>query len=333
MLFSMGRLAAGFAVAVLSAHTANAAEIKVFSTVGVKSVLEEIVPKFEKATGNKVAITWSTAALLMKRVQAGEQADALILIKGNIETLQKEGKIVPGSDVIFSKSIFAVGIKAGAPKPDISTPEAFKKALLASKAVSYTNPATGGASGVYTAKQIDKMGIAEQMKGKSKHPPSGGFSGSLLVSGEADIAINSKPELMSDRHAHAAAHHVDRLLFRMLVRARAVALLPVHLHDLDRFTAHHRPARIGMLGRDQMILVGIERNASHANLQLALSHPDTIFIHAREHSIGLLKAFVQIARRQLQRFVEDFLRSNRQKRVARALRAADWRDRWRARYI
>lgn len=193
----IGRLAAIAVFLFAQASFASAAEIKVFATVGVKSVLEEIIPKFEKATGNKVAITWSTAALLAKRVQAGEQADALILIKGNIETLQKEGKIVPGTDVIFTKSIFAVGIKAGAPKPNISTPEAFKKALLASKAVSYTNPATGGASGVYTAKQIDKMGITEQMKGKTKHPPSGGFSGSLLVDGQADIAINSKPELLS----------------------------------------------------------------------------------------------------------------------------------------
>jgi len=194
---SFGRLAAIAVFLFAQAGLVSAAEIKVFATVGVKSVLEEIIPKFEKATGNKVAITWSTAALLMKRVQAGEQADALILIKGNIETLQKEGKIVPGTDFIFTKSIFAVGIKAGAPKPDISTPEAFKKALLASKAVSYTNPASGGASGVYTAKQIEKMGITEQMKGKTKHPPSGGFSGSLLVDGQADIAINSKPELLS----------------------------------------------------------------------------------------------------------------------------------------
>jgi molybdate transport system substrate-binding protein len=192
-----GRLAAIAVFLFAQASFASAAEIKVFSTVGVKSVLEEIIPKFEQATGNKVAITWSTAALLMKRVEAGEQVDALILIKGNIDALQKAGKIMPDTDLIFSKSIFAVGIKAGAPKPDISTPEAFKKALLASKAVSYTNPATGGASGVYTAKQIEKMGITEQMKGKTKHPPSGGFSGSLLVTGEADIAINSKPELMS----------------------------------------------------------------------------------------------------------------------------------------
>jgi molybdate transport system substrate-binding protein len=191
------RLAAIAVFLLAQAALASAAEIKVFSTVGVKSVLEDLVPKFEKATGHKLAITWSTASLLAKRVQAGEQADALILIKGNLETLQKEGKIMPGTDVIYSKSIFAVGVKAGAPKPDISTPDALKQALLASKAVSYTDPATGGASGVYTAKQIAKLGITEQMKGKTKHPPSGGFSGSLLVDGQADIAINSKPELLS----------------------------------------------------------------------------------------------------------------------------------------
>jgi molybdate transport system substrate-binding protein len=191
------RLAAIAVFLLAQAALASAAEIKVFSTVGVKSVLEDLVPKFEKATGHKLAITWSTASLLAKRVQAGEQADALILIKGNLETLQKEGKIMPGTDVIFSKSIFAVGVKAGAAKPDISTPDALKQALLASKAVSYTDPATGGASGVYTAKQIAKLGITEQMKGKTKHPASGGFSGSLLVDGQADIAINSKPELLS----------------------------------------------------------------------------------------------------------------------------------------
>jgi molybdate transport system substrate-binding protein len=172
MLFSTGRLAAGFAAAVLSAHVANAAEIKVFSTVGVKSVLEEIIPKFEKASGHKLNMTWSTAALLAKRVQAGEQADALILIKGNIEALLKEGKVMPGTETIFTQSIFAVGVKAGAPKPDISTPEAFKKSLLAAKAVSYTDPATGGASGVYTAKQIERLGITEQMMARpsTRHP-------------------------------------------------------------------------------------------------------------------------------------------------------------------
>jgi molybdate transport system substrate-binding protein len=194
---TIGRVAAIAVFFAAQATWASAAEIKVFSTVGVKSVMEELVPKFEKETGNKLNITWSTAALLTKRVQDGEMADAMVLIKGNIESLLKDGKVAPGSDALFAKSIFAVGVKTGAPKPDISTIDAFKSSLLASKGVSYADPATGGASGVYIVKQFDRMGITEQMKPKSKFPPSGGFSGTLLVSGEADVAIQSKPELLS----------------------------------------------------------------------------------------------------------------------------------------
>jgi molybdate transport system substrate-binding protein len=176
---------------------ASAAEISVFSTIGVKSVLEELIPKFEKASGHKLNVTWSTAALLAKRVQAGEMADALILVAGNVDTLLKEGKIAPGTDTKLPKSIIAVAVKKGTPKPDISTPEALKKTLLAAKAISYSDPAAGGASGVYFAKQLDKMGITEQLKGKTKFPPAGGFAGKLLASGEVDLAVQTKPELAS----------------------------------------------------------------------------------------------------------------------------------------
>ena len=187
------------AVVLLFAQLAivSAAEVKVFSTIGVKSVLEELVPKFEKATGHTLAITWSTAARLAKRVHDGDQADALILVKSNVDTLTKEGKIVPGTGVNFGRSVSAVGVKAGGPTPDISTPEAFKTALLMAKGISYSNPASGGASGVYIAKQIERMGIADKLKDKTKFPPSGGFSGTLLISGDADIAIQSKPELLT----------------------------------------------------------------------------------------------------------------------------------------
>lgn len=196
MMKSMIRLAAIAGLLLAQTVVASAAEIKVYSTIGVKGVLEELIPKFEKQTGHKLNMTWSTAALLAKRVQAGEQADALILIKGDVANLLKDGKIVPGTDTLFGQSIFAIGVKAGTPKPDIATPDALKKTLLAAKGVSYSNPASGGASGVYIAKQIEKMGITEQLKDKTKFPPSGGFSGTLLVSGEADIAVQSKPELL-----------------------------------------------------------------------------------------------------------------------------------------
>jgi molybdate transport system substrate-binding protein len=197
MIGSIRRVAAIAVLLVAQTAIASAAEIKVFATVGVKSVVEELVPKFEKATGHKLNITWSTGALLAKRVQDGEQADALVLIKGNIETLIKDGKVAPGGETLFAKSIFAVGVRAGAPKPDISSVDAFKQALLAAKGISYTDPAAGGLSGVYIAQQIERMGITEQMKGKTKFPPAGGFVGKLLASGEVDIAIQSKPELAS----------------------------------------------------------------------------------------------------------------------------------------
>jgi len=197
MVRMLRRFALIFFSLLAAAASAAAAEIKVYSTIGVKSVLEELIPQFEKATGNKLDVTWSTAALLAKRVEAGEQADVLVLIKNNVETLSKDGKIVSGTDSLFAQSIFAVGVKAGATKPDISTPDALKKTLLAAKGISYSNPASGGASGVYIAKQIEKMGIAEQLKDKTKFPPSGGFAGTLLTSGDADIAIQSKPELLS----------------------------------------------------------------------------------------------------------------------------------------
>jgi molybdate transport system substrate-binding protein len=197
MKFSTARFAAGFAGVLLMTQLASAAEIKVYSTIGVKSVLEELIPAFEKVSGHKLNITWSTGALLAKRIHGGETADVLIAAPKDVEDLVKEGKIVAGSPTVLSRVSFAVGARKGAAKPDISTPEAFKKTLLAAKAITYTNPAAGGQSGVYFAKQLDRMGIAEQMKDKTKFPPAGGFAGALLVSGEADLAIQSKPELLS----------------------------------------------------------------------------------------------------------------------------------------
>ena len=88
---------------------ADAAEIKVFSTTGIKSVGR--FPKFEKTSSHKLNVTWSTAALLTKKVEFGEQADALVLIKNNVESLLKEGKIVSGTETLFGRANFAVGVK------------------------------------------------------------------------------------------------------------------------------------------------------------------------------------------------------------------------------
>jgi molybdate transport system substrate-binding protein len=192
----VGRIAVVAAFAIGQAGFAAGAELKVYSTIGVKGALEQLLPELEKASGEKLAVTWGTAAMLAKRIESGESADLLILTSGAMASLSKQGKVVPGSVVTIVSSGIGVGIKAGAPKPDISTPEALKETLLKAKSIAYSSPASGGASGVYFAKLLERMGIADAMAPKTKYPPPGGNAADLLLTGEAQLAIQQKPEIM-----------------------------------------------------------------------------------------------------------------------------------------
>jgi molybdate transport system substrate-binding protein len=197
MNMKVGRIAAIASFLLASASFASAAEIKVFSTIGVQAALEELAPKFEKETGNKLIITWGTATILVKKVHAGESADLLVLTKQGLDELIKGNKVAPGSDASFASSGMGVVVKHGAPKPDISTPEAYKQAILKAKTISYSNPASGGASGVFFAKSLERMGIADQVKDKTHFPPPSGNAANLVVSGEAELAIQQEPEVMA----------------------------------------------------------------------------------------------------------------------------------------
>jgi len=173
---------------------AQAAEIKVMATVAFTPTLTELGPKFEAATGNKLVIVYSVIADLKKRIEAGETADVMILSRTALDDLQTQGKVASASIVNLGKSYVAVGVRAGAPKPDISTPDKLMAALLATKSISYADPARGGASGVYFAKVLDKLGIADQMKAKTKLVP-GAESGELVAKGEVDMAVAQASEI------------------------------------------------------------------------------------------------------------------------------------------
>jgi molybdate transport system substrate-binding protein len=179
------------------ASMASAQTINVYSTIAMRGALEELVPQFQKESGQTLAITWGTAAMLMKRIEAGEPADVAILTRPNIDTLSKEGKVTAGSEVTLAQSGIVVGIKSGARKPDISSAEALKETLLKAKSIAYSDPATGGASGVHFASVLDKLGIVEAMKAKTKFPPAGGNAAALVATGEAELAVQQKPEVMN----------------------------------------------------------------------------------------------------------------------------------------
>jgi molybdate transport system substrate-binding protein len=182
-------LAAGFLVCSVLAGVGQAAEIKVLCTIGVKPALPGIVADFERTTGHKVVIDWGNASTLKTKYLEGEQADLAILTSAAIDDLMKAGKVT-GPRVDLARSGLGLGGKAGAPKPDISSTEAFRRALLAAKSVGYS---TQGASGIYFVKVIEQLGIAAEVK--AKHKDTAGAVGELIAKGEAEIGVQQIPEL------------------------------------------------------------------------------------------------------------------------------------------
>jgi len=171
-------------------------QVKVFSTIAVQSALEALVPPFEKAKDCRLDIAWNTAPVLVKRLQGGETADVLILNRAGMDAMIRDGRALAGSEATLASSATALAVKAGASRPDISTQEALKRTLLAARAISYSDPAAGGASGIYFAKLIERLGIAQEINAKTKYPPPAGLCGDLLVSGEVELAVQQKPELL-----------------------------------------------------------------------------------------------------------------------------------------
>ena len=170
--------------------------LKVFSTIAVQSALEALVPPFEQANGCRLDIAWNTAPMLVKRLQGGGTADVLILNRAGMDAMIRDGRVLAGTETTLASSATALAVKAGASRPDISTPEALKRTLLAARAISYSDPAAGGASGIYFAKLLERLGIAAEINAKSKYPPPAGLCGDMLVSGEVELAVQQKPELL-----------------------------------------------------------------------------------------------------------------------------------------
>ena len=169
--------------------------MKVFSSMAVQPAVEVLLPGFIKATGIRPTIEWNTAPALVKRLQAGETADLLILNRATMDTMQRDGRILAGSEVTLASSPAAVAVRSGAPRPDISTPEALKRALLAARAISYSDPRAGGASGIHFATVIEQMGIAREVNAKNRFPPPAGLCAQFLPTGEVELAIQQTPEL------------------------------------------------------------------------------------------------------------------------------------------
>ena len=174
-------------------------EIKVLSTTAMKTTLDDLLPEFEKTTGNKVTVHFAPSAKIKQRVADGEETDVAIATAEGLEDLIKNSKIVGRTRADLAQSRVGLAVQKGAPKPDISSAEKFKQALLNAKSIATSNPVGGGASGAHIAKVFNDLGIADAVKSKTTYGPGGpaGLIGNYLVRKEVEIGLQQIPELMA----------------------------------------------------------------------------------------------------------------------------------------
>ena len=195
MMRAIRLLAGGLAlVSGIWAVEASSAELKVLSAGAMRATVQELAPAFEAASGNKLKIEYANVGDIEKKVSSGDEIDVAILTKPRVDKLVREAKIVGGSTQTLARAQIGLAVKKGAAKPDIGSVEAFKKALLNAKSVAYADPASGAASGQAAAQGFEKLGVAAELKPKTRLVSAGTAQGGAEVGGsvargEAEIGI------------------------------------------------------------------------------------------------------------------------------------------------
>jgi molybdate transport system substrate-binding protein len=164
---------------------AMSAEVAVVSTASLKATLDKIGPGFERASGHKLKVTYGTSAPLRRQIDAGMTFDLALLVPATLDALIKDGKVAADSRIDIARSAIGVAVKAGAAKPEVSTPEGFKRALLGAKSISYSGE---GASGKHFTNLVEQLGIASEVKPKLVPLPSG-EAVAPVARGEVGMAV------------------------------------------------------------------------------------------------------------------------------------------------
>jgi molybdate transport system substrate-binding protein len=198
----MKHLLAGIAAAVLVASSAQAAEITLIAPGGIRAAIDEMIPAFEKKTGNTVKATFGSGNGTHRQVVKGEAFDVPI-VQPPYQDVIASGNVVKATETPLAHVSVGIAVRAGAPHPDISTPEKVKALLLYAKAIAYPDPAGGAAAGVSMNKTLEKLGIADQMKPKIKLARGGAGAMKMLADGEVDIGLTFISEIITEKGVEA----------------------------------------------------------------------------------------------------------------------------------
>ena len=226
--------------AIMVAAPAQAADIKVLASPGVREAYTELVPQFEKASGHHVITIWDGVVNITKRVADGETADIVILPAAQIDELTRKGKLVAGSRIDLAKSGVGIAIKAGKPKPRLRNGDDLKDALLKANKIAFST----GPSGVYIQKLMQQMGIWDSVKDKTLIPPVETPVGIAIANGDADIGFQQVSELI----------HIKGISF--------LGPLPADVQETTVFSAGlHKDVTAPTAARALMLFLGAPRAA------------------------------------------------------------------------
>ena len=205
-------LIASAATLLAASSNIQAAEIKALITTAMDAAVVVLVPQFEKATGHKVNFSYDPSGGLARRLRGGEFADMILVASPELDKLIAEGKVV-GPRIDVSRTGIGIAVKKGAPKPDVATPEALKRTLLAAKSVGHTAPAGGGITALHLLRTFEKLGIAQEVAAKTRLAAGGpnGRVSTLIVNGEAEIAFQQVSELMTNPEVEVIGMLPDEL--------------------------------------------------------------------------------------------------------------------------
>jgi molybdate transport system substrate-binding protein len=196
-----------------------ATEIKVLSPGSTEAAFSELIPQFEKASGNTIKIGYGPAGALAKRVAKGEAADVAILGEAQIDALQKQGKFVPGTAAVLIKVGIGVFVRKGDPKPDIGTVNAFIASLSRARTIAYADPKLGGSASILVDDMLKSLDVTGSIGGRTKLVPPAKPLLNLVAAGGIDFGFNPIPEILSDP------------------RVELVGPLPAQIQRYTRYTA------------------------------------------------------------------------------------------------
>jgi len=184
-------------LSLLVAVRASAAEIKAFFPGAMRPALTELIPQFERSSGHKIVITYGSVGAILNRLKNGEAADLVVVSDGPLADLIKQGKIIPDGHATVAMVGIGVFMRKGAAKPDISSADAFKKALLAAKSIVYKDPALGDSSAIFASGLLERLGIAAEMKSRTK-VVSSTDNIETVVRGDAEIGFDQMSNVAKD---------------------------------------------------------------------------------------------------------------------------------------